>query len=166
MEIKDNKLYAFLNTAVNSQVRPFCDAGYANGYVAIPTDHPYYGEEYSLIDEKLGICIHGGLTFSAFIFEIKKIPAWVNCTECIDFDSFNEIPDDYYVVGFDTIHFGDSSKDRDWCIKETKRLKEALSIPTKQPTPNPDTESDHQRDSVSDRQPDSVSASRPNSDIC
>jgi len=30
------------------------------------------------------------------------------------------------VFGFDTMHYGDGNKDRDWCIRETKDLLKQL----------------------------------------
>ena len=52
---------------------------------------------------------------------------WRNDTECIDFDNFDEIPKDYWVFGFDTMHYDDGPHlDRDWCINETKDLLKQL----------------------------------------
>ena len=60
-----------------------CDRGLANGYVAIPKGHPWYGMQYNDIP-----CdIHGGLTFSR---------------SCNIFDS------EYWMIGFDTAHLGDN----------------------------------------------------------
>lgn len=95
------------------------ECGYANGYVAVPPEHPFHGCHYD--DANDAIDIHGGLTFSSSKSDIKN-PEWENA-ECIGFNSFDEIPDNYWVFGFDTMHFGDDEYlDRDWCIKETKRL--------------------------------------------
>ena len=95
------------------------ECGYANGYVAVPPEHPFHGLHYD--DANDTIDIHGGLTFSSSKSDIKN-PEWEDC-ECIGFNSFDEIPDNYWVFGFDTLHFGDDEYlDRDWCIGETKRL--------------------------------------------
>ena len=59
------------------------DRGLANGYVAIPKDHPWYGMEY----HDIPCDIHGGLTFSR---------------TCIIFDS------EYWMIGFDTAHCDDN----------------------------------------------------------
>ena len=62
------KCFAFLNSSVNDHHRDLVskygmDCGYANGYVAIPTDHPLYGKSYDEAYEA-GITAHGGLTYS------------------------------------------------------------------------------------------------------
>lgn len=61
------ELIAYINSTVNnsfnnlSSIFPMlpAGAGYANGYVAVPKDPPYFGKFYEDIQ------IHGGLTFSA-----------------------------------------------------------------------------------------------------
>lgn len=106
------------------------ECGYANGYVAVPPEHPFHGLHYD--DANDTIDIHGGLTFSSSKSDIKN-PEWEN-SECIGFNSFDEIPDNYWVFGFDTLHFGDDEYlDRDWCIEETKKLLSQLeAIKSKQ----------------------------------
>lgn len=94
--------------------------GYANGYVAIPTDHPCHGKDYDEID----VDVHGGLTFGERI-NILREESWPqNDVEMLNADGYSDIPDDYYVVGFDTLHAGDneSNCDREYCIKETMSL--------------------------------------------
>jgi hypothetical protein len=61
-----------------------CDRGLANGYVAIPKDHPWFGLEY----EEIPCDVHGGLTFGR---------------PCNIFDS------EYWMIGFDTAHYQDTS---------------------------------------------------------
>jgi len=114
------KLFAFLNASVNKKMAGMVECGYANGYVAVPPEHPFHGCHYD--DANDTIHIHGGLTFSSSVADIKKHPEWKEHTECIGFESLDEIPDDYYVFGFDTMHWGDGELDRDWCINETKNL--------------------------------------------
>ena len=120
------KLYAFLNNTVNKvlNTQPFCKAGYANGYVAVPPEHPLHGVNYNDVDN---IEVHGGLTFSNSMEEIKA-DGWHDDTECIGFDSFDDIPKDYWVFGFDTAHAYDNPTvwNRETCIEETKYLKEQL----------------------------------------
>lgn len=125
------RLFAFLNNSVNkkfaeSDVLHRCSigVGYANGYVAVPPEHPLHGKHYDEANNVIDI--HGGLTFGEPIDEIKA-DGWRNDTECIDFDNFDEIPKDYWVFGFDTMHFDDGPHlDREWCINETKNLMEQL----------------------------------------
>ncbi len=126
------RLFAFLNRTVNkslqeqyanSRVAAIYRCGYANGYVAVPPEHPLHGIDYNDVEE---IDIHGDLTFSKSVNEIKS-DGWGNDTECIDFDNFADIPKDYWVFGFDTMHFDDGPHhNREWCINETKNLMEQL----------------------------------------
>ena len=127
------RLFAFLNNRVNKQmseayadlgITDLCGCGYANGYVAVPSSHPLYGADYNRANKLIDI--HGGLTFSNALKDIF-IGEWGTGIECIDFDNFNEIPKDYWIFGFDTLHFQDGPHlDREWCIKETNNLKEQL----------------------------------------
>ena len=111
--------YAFLCTQVNRQYWGDDMAGYANGYVAIPKNHPLYGASYDDVD----IDIHGGLTFEGETDDFKK---------CIKRDNIElldgELPDGYWVFGFDTLHFMDTvaTCSREWCIAEAGRLKKQL----------------------------------------
>lgn len=118
------KCYAFLNRQVNDRfnsqpLRVGLTAGYANGYVAIPKEHPLYNVSYDDVD----IDIHGGLTFAEMsdsvnkVFEQDKI-------EYLD----GELPNGYWVFGFDTMHWGDniSTRPREWCVNETIELKRIL----------------------------------------
>ena len=119
--IKDkdkDKLYAFLNSDVNKSLKENgIKTGYANGYVAIPSSHPMHSTGYNDID----VDVWGELTFDSSIKAIKE-SKWESI-EGINFEDFNEIPEDYWVYGFDTCHSGDDeSHDRRWCIGETLRL--------------------------------------------
>lgn len=123
------KCYAFLCTAVNEQHRvcgSMSSAGYANGYVAIPKEHPLYGISYDDVD----IDVHGGLTF-AEKSEVVNDLFDKNKTEYLE----SELPNGYWVLGigywvfgFDTMHFMDNLDNcpREWCIAETNRLKQQL----------------------------------------
>ena len=120
------KCYAFLCTAVNEQHREYAkkygcmsSAGYANGYVAIPKEHPLYGISYSEVD----IDVHGGLTFSEKS-EVINNHFDNSKTEYLE----SELPNGYWVFGFDTMHFMDNLDNcpREWCIAETNRLKQQL----------------------------------------
>ena len=57
-----------------------CSTGWGNGYVNIPKGHPWYGKHYDNI--RCGY-IHGGLTYS-------------------------EQEGEFWVIGFDTAHIGDT----------------------------------------------------------
>lgn len=102
-----------------SDVRGFI--GEANGYVAIPPEHSLYGKIYDDVD----VSVHGGLTCGAPFCKICD--EWRHYIELID-DDICIIPEDYYVLGFDTMHFGDNSINwsRENVIKETLRLKKQL----------------------------------------
>lgn len=119
-----NKLFAFLNRTVNKIYEGTINCGYANGYVAVPPEHPLHGKSYNSVYGFFDI--HGGLTFSESIKDIKA-DGYMEDTECIGFDSFDDIPKDYWVFGFDTIHCDDGPHhDRDWCIRETEDLKRQI----------------------------------------
>ena len=121
------KLFAFLNSSCNKEFasNPLLRGriGYANGYVAIPPEHRLHGLDY----DKAGlfVSIHGGLTFGEPITDLDP-DTFSNDIECINFGRFDEIPKDYWVFGFDTIHYGDGDKDREWCINETYDLLKQL----------------------------------------
>lgn len=57
----------------------FISHGWGNGYIHLPKGHPWYGMHYDHIPAD----VHGGLTFS-------------------------EEEDGYWVIGFDTGHYGDT----------------------------------------------------------
>lgn len=126
------KLYAFLNRSVNKRFSEYyvlhgCNigVGYANGYAAVPPRHPLHGKHYDEANDVIDI--HGGLTFSNSVEKLKA-DGWGDETECIGFDNFDEIPADYWVFGFDTLHCGDGPHlNRQWCINETKYLLKQLS---------------------------------------
>ena len=84
-------------------------SGWGNGYVAVPPSHPLWGIAYGNIDE---IDVHGGLTY-----------AELNINSAM-YKRFSEIPDNYWVFGFDTRHWDDTEEK--WPKKaveaETKRL--------------------------------------------
>lgn len=125
------KLYAFLNNSVNKDFAESnkrhgfaVNVGYANGYVAVPPEHPLYGKDYDTANEY--ISIHGGLTLAAKVDEIKH-DGWRVNTEGINIAKFDDLPKDYWIFGFDTMHFNDGPHhNREWCINETKNLMEQL----------------------------------------
>lgn len=86
--------------------------GHSNGYIAVPKDHHWYGKDYKDIDAD----VHGGLTYSDQLNdEIRKI-------------AIGELPEtnDYWVVGFDTCHYGDNEHNcnLDYVLSEVESLKQ------------------------------------------
>ncbi len=73
------------------------DVGEANGYCALPSDHPCYGMGYDSIHQNYDIDVHGGLTYSNWGHEcgIGEMPEYLKTK-------------DYWVIGFDTCHWGDT----------------------------------------------------------
>lgn len=119
------KLIAFMNSTRNDEFRKAVDddfianGGYANGYVAVPPEHPYHGKDY----DKPLVDVHGGLTFDASAKEVNE--RWKSL-EFIGDET--ELPDDYWVFGFDTLHCNDNITNwpRERCVEETIKLKEQL----------------------------------------
>lgn len=122
------ELIAFLNSTVNDglnnlscNVLPMfsLQAGAANGYVAVPKDHPYYGLGYDDVNVK----VHGGLTFSC---PGNNLPESWQESELVT-GNLHDLKD-YWVFGFDTCHHGDSLETwpRDRVIEEVLSLKKQL----------------------------------------
>jgi hypothetical protein len=81
------------------------DFGWGQGYVLLPEIHPFYGKHY----DDINVDIHRGLTFSNK-FESKNFLKWIEEYE-IDGDVTKDnyhIFDNYWMIGFDTSHAGDS----------------------------------------------------------
>lgn len=123
------KTIAFLSTETQRLFRKSAeqagismnDMGYANGYVALPPDHPLHGMDYDRIYQVADISVWGGLTFSEYRRDCQHDPQWVEVIT--DGATFDAIPDDWWVLGFDTMHFGDGpNHDRQWCVRETRML--------------------------------------------
>lgn len=117
------ELCAFLDSTINNRSRRvFSPAGYANGYVAVPPEHPMYGKDYN--DMNYLISIHGGLTFSdTVVWRKLDNPNIEILTE-----GFDELPEGWWVFGFDTMHYNDSLQtcNKEYCISETLELKRQL----------------------------------------
>lgn len=79
--------------------------GIGNGYVLVPTDHPYHGEAYYGNPALEAIIVHGGITFSAPTVG----GTW---------------------FGFDTLHGDDENQgwDLDKLMEETNKLAEQLAV--------------------------------------
>lgn len=128
------KLIAFILPA------PFFSAAFGthNGYVAIPPEHPCYGHGYSespIVD----LDVHGGITYSepvllgevTFMGKFPVNPAYIG-TRALLLDKAEYIteekyiPDDWWILGFDTCHYFDADWDKERVIEETLKLKKQL----------------------------------------
>lgn len=111
--------------------------GTHNGYVAVPPENRYHGRSWKDMDE---FDVHGGITFSEPVvfpdkFHGKKVrKKYVGkrnpILENAEFITENtEIGDDWWIFGFDTVHFGDDKYnwDRKAVIDETLSLMEQLN---------------------------------------
>lgn len=123
-------LIAYINSTANnsfnklSSTFPMMSAGhgvgYANGYVAVPKDHPFFGMGYDDVD----VDIHGGLTFAAPGNNIiKDLPETEVLEGCL-----YDLNEDWWVFGFDTCHYMDNLDNwpREAVIDETLNLKKQL----------------------------------------
>lgn len=113
---KKQKCVAFIRS--NSWMMPGLDHGTHNGYVAIPPGHKFYGMHYDEINKE--VRVHGGLTFSEYATYKDKSTGsgleinekWIGKRNKVlsgaEFITENtEIGDDWFIVGFDTMHYGD-----------------------------------------------------------
>lgn len=114
--------------------------GTHNGYVAIPPEHPCYCKGY---DEE-PLCdmeVHGGITLSEPVISKERTfmsgspisPEYIGKrTLLLDIAEYitegKYIPDDWWILGFDTCHHGDNEVvwNRENVVRETLRLKEQL----------------------------------------
>lgn len=131
------ELIAFI--VPTSKHTPF-PTGTHNGYVAIPPKHPCYCKGYD--EEPLcDIEVHGGITLSepvvvgsqTFMSGSPIRPEYIGKrTLLLDNAEYITvgkcIPDDWWILGFDTCHLGDNEVkwNRDNVIRETLRFKEQL----------------------------------------
>lgn len=112
--------------------------GTHNGYVAVPPEHPLYGKDYDE-PEIEALEVHGGITLSDAVIMppedngIKINPKYVGKRHPLldKAEYINEetgVPDNWWIFGFDTCHFGDNEMiwNRPNVESETLRLKEQL----------------------------------------
>lgn len=124
------ELIAYINSTVNnkfnrvSSVFPMMPAGYevgyANGYVAVPKGHPFFGKGY----DDVNVSVHGGLTFATSGSNIaKNLPE----TQVLE-GNIQNLDDNWWVFGFDTCHYMDNLENwpREAVIAETLSLKKQL----------------------------------------
>lgn len=125
------ELIAYINSTVNNNLNnmsstfPMIPAGmgvgYANGYVAVPKDHPFYGKDYDDVE----VDVHGGLTFACPGSNITA--ADLPETEVLE-GCLYDLDENWWVFGFDTCHYTDSLENwpREAVIAETLSLKKQL----------------------------------------
>ena len=97
-----NNLIAFIreNTWAKNWISSL-EHGWGNGYVALPSTHPFYGLDYDEIDKHVNV--HGGLTYSkSYVHEDEM----------------------YWLIGFDTMHVFDDpeNSNKEYVITETLNL--------------------------------------------
>ena len=88
--------------------------GYANGYVGVQKNHSLYGLNYQNYNDKgVYLLVHGGVTFTGHL----KSPT-------SDENSPNWLNEDYWWIGFDTRHSGDTAEQHDleYCLEELTSL--------------------------------------------
>ena len=96
------------------------DHGYANGYIALPKDHPWYEVDY----EDIPVKVHGGLTFSEMMTRDDLNTGYLGSFEKVD-EQFTQ--DDLIgkrVIGFDTYHPEDNQDncDEEYVLSEIDKL--------------------------------------------
>lgn len=112
--------------------------GTYNGYVAVPPEHIMHGKD--MFDDACGrLDVHGGITLSEAVIlpaedhGIKINPKYVGKrTPLLNKAKYlteeKNIPDDWWILGFDTCHFGNDpiNWNKQSVIEETLKLKEQL----------------------------------------
>ena len=93
------------------------DCVYANGYVSVPKEHPWWGKKWHEVEELVNV--HGQITYAA---------AWEQFPYPIINLSDVEIPKDSWVFGFDTLHDSDTLEkcNEVYCKAETFKLMKQL----------------------------------------
>ena len=94
-----NNLIAFIRENTWTKIKS--KHGWGNGYVALPSTHPFYGLDYDEIDQHVDV--HGGLTYS---------------------QSYVHENETYWLIGFDTMHGFDNPEhsNKEYVINETLNL--------------------------------------------
>ncbi len=117
MIIKPKKTFSFTIPTDSRLWENINWGGWGNGYVAVMPDHPLYMMDYNKIHEQFNIDVHGGLTYSDFFKSFKNIKNVPN------------LPDNAWVIGFDTLHHGDSIDrwpDEASVLEEANKLKNQI----------------------------------------
>ena len=107
IKIERGKSHAFYHSGLLCIVHRtgVSDMGHLCGYVAIPTEHPLHGKDYSC-DDIATLHVHGGVTFADW-------GDWPNV----------------WLIGFDTNHMFDRGNHpgEDYAINQTKILAEQIA---------------------------------------
>ena len=111
--------------------------GTHNGYVAVPPENKYHGKNFNDMED---FEVHGGITFSEpaiypNVMNGRKInEKYVGKRNAIlekaEFITENtEVGDDWWIFGFDTVHWGDNKYnwDKQAVIEETLSMMEQLN---------------------------------------
>ena len=103
----DYKIVLISNDWMLNYHTPSRRIGWGNGYVCIPPGHPYHNRDY----DEIPVNVHGGLTYGQ-----QRCPGQ------------NNIPPEYYVVGFDTAHSRDSLArwPKEAVLREAQSLQQQL----------------------------------------
>lgn len=98
--------------------------GTHNGYVAIPPTNKYYNMSLDELNEEVGV--HGGVTW--FETAANSINILMEAERISTDTKISEIGDDWKIVGFNTMHWGDNSTiwNKKAVIKETLNLQRQL----------------------------------------
>lgn len=93
--------------------------GYANGYVAVPPNHPWYGKGYDDLDVR----VHGGATYTELVND--------SITDGAEYLwGASGVPSGWWVFGFDTNHCYDTMDiwTRDRVIEETLKFQRQIEL--------------------------------------
>ena len=74
----NNSLKVF---ALPSPLTGYGRCGWGNGYIIIPEGHPLHGMNYNDIEDKYGLAVHGGLTYSDRAGNLPGEPDFINPTD-------------------------------------------------------------------------------------
>ncbi|GEM_PF-917837 len=130
------KLIAFIAPTPQT----YLPRGTHNGYVAIPPEHPCFEGDY-FESPVADLEIHGGITYSEPVcfreethMSARKVKQEYIGTRNPLLDDVEyvtdetEIPDDWWILGFDTCHYGDNTLkwNKESVTQETLELKRQL----------------------------------------
>lgn len=129
MKSNNLQLVAFLNSDINTRNNSMpkemlMSSGVANGYVAIPPEHPLFGKSMSDSEiEKLRV--HGGVTFTGSFYECQEHFSSMRFLT----PGIQPAPN-WWVIGFDTCHWNDSPETCPlaYVVAETENLKRQLEV--------------------------------------
>lgn len=121
--MKTYETIPFINSEHNKElIQAGISVGVANGYVAVPFGHPLHGKSCEELSRILPV--HGGITCTcklplahALMLDEMKTPSdIINVANCpFSTQAFTA----WWVIGFDTCHAGDTSKE--WTVRRVKK---------------------------------------------